>query len=438
MVTVEALLILLGIGTSRTAFLNGDASDYNQYALNLVRHGVLSEALSAPFHPGVSRAPGYPALLALLHLVAMNSVLLVRIVQFGLVAVIACLVYGIALPIADSRSARFSALVTATYLPLLWYATHALTEVLACLLATLLVFILIRAIKRHSAWLWVAAGLTLAVGTYIRPEFAGLGVVIALVVLLTGQGSYLSRTRWLSPAIIVAVIALALAPWIVRNASVADSFVPVDTQLGGAVLASADQYAGKASSEFTQADFQRYVVQVNTITAKVEPKDPTAAQQVAADRALTHRALSIVGQLSVGTILKTVPRRLAYLWGPADVYPVGKSWSGFAHRLGQFQYVLLVVLILAGMTVRRRKLIREWPLWIIAAYLTILHLISDGEPRYTLPARPALFAYTGVAVSFIAARVGNVWRTRQTASSEVSATATQRRASVVRSWRRGK
>jgi 4-amino-4-deoxy-L-arabinose transferase-like glycosyltransferase len=419
-VAAEAVLILWPLGQSQGSLLGVDGADYNQYALNLVRHGVFSNAVSAPFYPGVTRTPGYPAFLALIHLIGLHFTQLTRLAQFALVAVLGCLVYGIALELADVRSARISAALIVTYLPFLWYATHALTEVLASVLATLLVFLLVKARKRPtSVRLWIAVGLTLAAGAYVRPEVAGLGVLVALGVLLTGRGRYVSRSRLLPPAIVLATMVVALAPWMIRNVSVAHSFVPLDASSGYDLLASADQYAGTIHYEITDADWTRFNVQANAIIARVEPKDlanaitlrvepkyPTAREQVAANNALTRQALKIMSHLSVGTVLKGVPRRLAYLWGTADVYPQGRSWSTVAHRLAQLQYALLVVLILAGIVMRRRLLAKEWPLWIIAAYLTVLHLVSHVEARYTLPARAPLFVYAGVAVAAVVGWIG--------------------------------
>jgi hypothetical protein len=164
--------------------------------------------------------------------------------------------------------------------------------------------------------LWIAVGLTLAAGAYVRPEIAGLGVLVALGVLLTGRGRYVSRSRLLPPAIVLATMVVALAPWMIRNVSVAHSFVPLDASSGYDLLASADQYAGTIHYEITDADWTRFNAQANAIIARVEPKYPTAREQVAANNALTRQALRIMSHLSVGMVLKGVPRRLAYLWAP--------------------------------------------------------------------------------------------------------------------------
>jgi hypothetical protein len=179
------------------------------------------------------------------------------------------------------------------------------------------------------------------------------------------------------------------------------------------LIASADQYAGTISDEFTVADWRKWFAQVMPIVARVNANDSafvkfgllgsgfTAPEQVAVDQAFTRRALTIVSHLSAATIVGSIPRRLAYLWGTADPYPPGRTWSRVAHGLAQLQYGLLLVLMFVGIAVRRGRFRRDWPVWIVAAYLTALHLVSHVEGRYTLPARPALFMYVGVAVAAI-------------------------------------
>lgn len=185
--------------------------------------------------------------------------------------------------------------------------------------------------------------------------------------------------------------------------------MPLDATSGSSLLASADQYAGTISYKFTVLDWQRYFTQASAVTARVAARNSDAREQVAANNALTRQARDIVSHLSLGTVLKGVPRRLAYLWGTADFSPTGKSWSSSAHRLAQLQYGLLAVLVLAGLAVRRRLVVRDWPLWITAAYLTVLHLVFHVEGRYTLPARPALLVYAGVAVAVVVNRIGRAW-----------------------------
>jgi 4-amino-4-deoxy-L-arabinose transferase-like glycosyltransferase len=409
-VAAAGTFILWGLGQGHASLYVGDAVEYNQYALNLVRHGVFSNDFSTPFYPGVTRTPGYPAFLALLHLIAMHSGLLVQIVQFVLVGVIAWLVYGIALEIADVRAARISAVLSALYLPLLWFAARVGPEVLASALVTLAILLLLKARRRPSVPLWIAVGLTFAAGAYVRPEIAGLGATVVLGVLITGRGSYRSRSRLLPPAIVLAAMILALAPWMIRNTSVAHKFVPFDSELGADLLASADQYAGTFGYQTTLAQWVRLNAQTDAIARRVESQHPTAREQVAADVALTRQARRIMSRLPPGTIAKSVPRRLATLWGTADEYPEGRSWSAVAGLLGLMQYGLILVLILAGIVMHRRRLLTDWPVWVAVPYFTVLHLVSHVESRYSLAARPALLVYAGIAAAVVLTSMSRAWR----------------------------
>jgi 4-amino-4-deoxy-L-arabinose transferase-like glycosyltransferase len=403
-VAAAGVVILWGLGQSQVPLYVRDAAEYNQYALNLIHHGVFSNEASAPFYPGVTRTPGYPAFLAFLHVIATPSGLPVQIAQFALLALIVWLVYAIALEVADVSAARISAVLTATYLPLLWFAARIGPEILATLFVTLAILLLLRARERSSPGSWVAIGLTLAAGTYVRPEIGGLGLVIALAVLVTGKGGYRSRSRLLPPAIVLSTMLLALSPWMIRNTTVAHRFVPLDSYLGADLIASADQYAGTFGYQTTQGQWVRLEAQTNAIAARVESSHPTAAEQVAANTALTRAAREIMSHQSLGKILKSLPHRLATLWGTADQYPSGRSWSTLAAAIGWLQYVALVLLVAIGVVTRRRSLVHEWPLWIAVPYFTLLHLVSHVESRYSLTARPALLVYAGIATTVLARR----------------------------------
>jgi hypothetical protein len=139
--------------------------------VNLVKHGMFSEAPGPPYHPGVLRAPGYPVFLAGLHAISLHSLILVRIEQFAVLAATALVVYRIAISIAGMAATLASGLLCATYLPLVWLAANLLSEVLACLCVALLVLSLLWA--GSSPVRWAAAGAVLAASCYVRPDILG-------------------------------------------------------------------------------------------------------------------------------------------------------------------------------------------------------------------------------------------------------------------------
>ena len=192
-------------------------------------------------YPG-SRERRLPGFLAVLHWSPCTLGCSCGSCSLPLLAVIVWLVDGIALEVAEVRAREASALSCApTYLPLLWYAARVAPEILASALVTLAIFLLDQSQEETVAAAVDRGRAHACGGACAYAEIAGLGVVMGLGLLLTGKGSYWSRSRLLPPAIVLAAMTLALAPWTIRNANVAHSFVPFDTYLGVDLIASADQ-----------------------------------------------------------------------------------------------------------------------------------------------------------------------------------------------------
>ncbi len=402
LVAVEAVVILVGLGVGNAPLTGGDGPDYNRLAHNLLSHGIFSSSSSPPLLENIGRAPGYPVVLAIFDFVAMHlgigQVLLVRICQFAMVAVTASLVYAIAREVADGLTARVAGLLTASYLPLLGLAWYHLTEITTCLLITLAILLLVRLVRRSTDSLLsvCALGLTVAALTYVRPDFAPVLVIVVIALLLAGKSGFRSRERWLRPGIVVGIFIVALAPWTIRNYDLTGRVVLISAASGASLLASADQYSGKISDAMTSSDFDTFLHQVSAIAATVHIK-PGPKRDVAADSAFTREARRIIGTVSFGTILTSIPKREVYLWQPAVFAP--NEDNGLITALGWAQYLILIVLGLIGAAVSRRRhtLLRDWPLWILAVYLSLLHLVFHIEGRYSIEARPMLivFAATG-------------------------------------------
>ncbi len=398
--------MLAGFGQAGVPIVGGDGPEYNLYALNLVQHGAFSLSTSAPYLPGITRTPGYPAFLALLHLIDLHSVFLVRLVQLALVAVTAWLVYVVASRFIDRRTGAIAAIMCATFSPLLWFATQHMTEVLATFCATLLILTVLIARARRSSWWWALVGLVLAASSYVRPEYAGLAVPLTLSAVRAGSGGYRSARRWLPAAMSLLTFLAALAPWTIRNLSEAHELVPLDAGSGVSLYASAEQYAGRFPYEHpTAQDWTRFYSQVYTARFFQRYKRNDVRAQVALNSNLTHQALSLLRQLPVSAILKSLPRRIVYMWGPSDSTPPHHRLSSLMHKLGIIYWGILALLILVGMILRRRTLLADWPLWIFAAYMTVVHVVYHVEARYTLPARPLLLAYAALAVVAVFDRV---------------------------------
>jgi len=404
LVLAEALAIVIFLPTSWSqAVGNGDGAEYQRYAFNLLHHGVFSESPVPPYHAGVVRSPGYPSVLAALQWVGGRHVLVVQFAQFALLGATSILVGLIGRAVARPAVGNVAAVLSATYVPFLGLATVFLTETLATFLLTAVVLLLLRARRTGSVWTYATIGVVLSAATYVRPESALLAIPIVLVLLLNRRSRLSLTTRWTMAATLAAALVVPLVPWLIRDVSATGGrLIPMEADGGVALLASVDQYDGTMSESF--ADVKVWDAQVARLlsvpaAARVGIQAPveyaTARRQAGIDDQERSAATRLFKSLSLSTIVTHIPGRVIGLWPVGDETPppnAGTIW----HRVAQLQYVLLVILGLIGIAVRRRRLVHDWPLWLVAADLTLTHLVFPVEARYTIPARPMLTIYSAV------------------------------------------
>lgn len=397
---VMAVVVLVLFHQGGAPVGGGDAPTYFAYARNLVDHGVFSPG-AYPYPASVYRLPGYPGFVALFAAVFASPLLWLRIGQFALLAVTGLIVWRIADLVGARRAALPAALLTVTYLPLVWLSADVETEMLATTLSVLLVLIFCM-LRKTGPRLWLCAGLgaVVAAATYVRPELSVFGLLLTLL-LIPGFRRHVGWQRALAlAAVIVAAGVIPLVPWTVRNSSVAHAFVPFGTASGDDLYASALQYSGAVSYKFTPPDFTRAAQLAVRVTGR-EPAGVTLAEwEVRRNTLLQHAAWRLVRSLPASKIISSVPRRLAYLWSTADYYPPTTA-GRVAHKVAQAQYGLYVLLLVVGLVLGVLRDRRLWPLLLLPVYLTVLHLVSHEEPVYTVEARPLLLimvAMAGVAV----------------------------------------
>ncbi|HWM64674.1 MAG TPA: glycosyltransferase family 39 protein [Solirubrobacterales bacterium] len=80
---------------------------------------------------------------------------------------------------------------------------------------------------------WLVPGLLLGALVLVRPEYLGISLLVAVVVLAWGRPQW--RSGFANAAILLVGVLLVVVPWTVRNEVVLDRFVPVSTG-GGQVL----------------------------------------------------------------------------------------------------------------------------------------------------------------------------------------------------------
>lgn len=412
LVALEALAVLIFLPSTWTqAVGNGDGAEYQRYAFNLLHHGVFSEDPVAPYFPGVVRSPGYPAFLAAIEWIAGHSAVAVEATQFALLAVLAVLVGLLGREMAGPAVGTVAAVLCAVYLPFIGQATVFLTEVLACCLLAGFVLLLVRARRAESMGMYAASGVVLAAAIYVRPEYGLIAVPVVLILLLNRRSTWTLAKRTGVVAAFAAAVLIPLAPWIIRDASITGGkLVPMEATGGVTLLISVDQWDGymaQSGLDVTKLDSQLVKI-LHTRAASVAHggldgavEYRAARAQIAINTREQSAADKLLKSLSPVTVIKRLPARIVYLWSPADTNRPAKAGSAW-HRLAQLQYALLIVLGAVGVFIRRRRLLADWPLWLVAVVETVSHLLFNVEARFTLPARPMLMIYASVGLVALA------------------------------------
>jgi hypothetical protein len=393
-VLVEVLLFAFALGQLAAPVRGGDGPEYLRLASNLLHHGVFSDSAQAPLDPSVLRAPGYPALLALLNAAGLGSLGAIRVAQLVLLGLTAWAAGVVALRLAGRRAGMVATAATATYLPLVWATTEQMTETVAALGFAVFVLLVLVARERDGLRTWALAGLALALTAYMRPTTLALALPAAILIAWD--------TRRLAAALaFAAACAVVIVPWSVRTSLEAHTPVALQVGSGAGRYASAEQNLGRLAIPLDGNAWVSFKRMSRRLSHDLRRGRYTPVEQVTFDRRMAKAAPSV----PFHDVFARVPARLSALWGPVDATPREQRWTTSARLLGYLQYWLLAVLVAAAVFLRRRRLLRDWPLWLPAAYLTAVHMVIHVESRYTLPARPALIVLAALALSDL--RVGS-------------------------------
>jgi 4-amino-4-deoxy-L-arabinose transferase-like glycosyltransferase len=387
-VLAEALLFAFPLQQLSEPVRGGDGAEYLRLASNLLHHGVFSDSARAPFDANVLRAPGYPAILALLKAGGLGSLGAIRVAQLALLGLAAWVTGLVALRLGGRRAGLIATAATAGYLPLVWSTTEQMTETAGTLGLAVLVLLVFSARERGGLRLWALAGLVLAATAYVRPTALALAVPAALFIAWDTR-------RIAAAAVFAAACAAAVAPWSVRTSVEAHTPVALQVGSGAGRYASAEQNLGRLPIPLEGLGWVRFKQVSRRLSHDLRKGRYTPSEQVAFDRRMADAAPHVALRDRVAKL----PARLRALWGPVDATPTGQRWTTSLQRLALAQYWLLAALLAAGLWLRRRTLLRDWPLWLPAVYLTAVHTVIHVESRYSLPARPGLIVFGALAAA---------------------------------------
>lgn len=254
---------------------------------------------------------------------------------------------------------------------------------------------------------WLAPGVLLGALALVRPEYLGIGVLLAGVVALR-QG----RSGWkgcgAQAVVLLAGMVIVVAPWTVRNAVALDRFVPVSTGGGQVLFAGSYLPSGGDPERVGEEVLERHP----GLRARL-PADPRLEQVLAAlaaqryPRLESDAALARMGRERLSDAVSEEPFEYAgfvaakvwrvWSYGPRDVMrePLWTALHWGLIALGSLGLVILA---------RRRR----WEALLLGTVLlaaTAAGALLVASPRRVLVTVPLLAALAGVGASASRARL---------------------------------
>jgi 4-amino-4-deoxy-L-arabinose transferase-like glycosyltransferase len=378
-----------------------DSSDYVRHAVSIADgHGYPDSVFTAAPSESAFRPPVYPYLLGAVQF-AFGEVETAGRLAGALLGVLAVLlVYLIAVRLWDERTALVAAALAAL-LPGLFLLSGALNTEPAYLvveLAAVLFALRSRAAGGDLRWA-AAAGACCGLAALTRSN--GLLLLLPVAVGLMVVRPRLSRAGLVAPAVAVAVAALTVAPWAVRNSLTFDRLVGINAQTGFAL-------AGIYNEEAYERDGYRASWTPPEFTDRYAPLYARRdLDEVELDAELRSEALEWAydnpGYVAEATVLNAI--RILEL---GKEHPLGYASNRSQLALDRTEarvergtFYLLLVLALAGAVLMARGPRERRPplfVWVVPLLAVAMALPVISSTRYRTVAYPFLALAAAPAV----------------------------------------
>ncbi|WP_277667635.1 glycosyltransferase family 39 protein [Novosphingobium lindaniclasticum] len=389
---------------------SSDAISYFARAADLANGlGYRDKGLATAFWP-----PGLPlALSVMFHQFGVSHV------SLGLFNLAASMLTGL-LTLALGRhifgneaAARGGLLLLAIYPNAIGYVPLALTEVFY---TTLLLAGCWALMTRTNRWQLVGAGLIFGFATLVKAQTLVIVPLIFAIDWLRVRPVWKRLPGLLTEGlIVVAVSALVVLPWTLRNHAQLGHWVVVSTNGGYTLLTG--------NHDTATGDFTPDAPVVKRFMAR------TDLDEVSSDIEAARMGLTWIRD-NPGKFLALAPKKMMRLWLPdgeaewayqagAPSYPRFEALYRAIRYVNQGYYALLMLGFAAAfvvMTLRRRHERLRWTGWWLlpyaaALYPTLICLLFSGQSRFHYPVMPFVCITTGWLAATAVERLA--WRKRK-------------------------
>jgi 4-amino-4-deoxy-L-arabinose transferase-like glycosyltransferase len=393
-----------------------DERDYNALAISLAERG---EFAFRPGSPTAFRPPLYPVIVAgLYRLAGVESFQTVRLLQAGLSLLNVLLLYRLGARVFDRRVGLWAAGLYCFYPSLLGFNILLLTEVLFTFLLCATCYVLVLALQRAS-FAWLALGGVLLGLAALTRSVLWLFPAVLSVLLLRWWPQDRAR-RAIAAGLLVATFALTIAPWVIRNTRLEQTFVAIDT-MGGRNFMMGNYrftplYRAWDAVSLTGEEFWYH--ELESTYSRTE-----LSTQGQIDRLAFRQGLAFVQANPALTLQRDIVK-FFHFWGLERELIAGAAAGLAGGYFGplpmQFIVVLTVVIFgsyvtamvsgVFGMVMAPPPDRRIHGLFLaVIAFICAVHTVTFGHSRYHLPIMPLVLLYAASAW----VHAGEIWRRRR-------------------------
>lgn len=411
-----AAILLLGLGLRADYAWQGrapvfDAVAYGRIAQSLDEDRGFTLGREAT-QPASNYSPGLPLFAAGLYKLSGGvHERFARVVLALLGALSVLFTYLIGRRLSSPGAGLIGAFAVAIYPAFLEYQGMLMSEPLAAALLSGSVLAILWAADRRNRFAWLLPGALLGATAMVRPEYLAVAFVLALVVFTLH-----ARSNWrlslAQAAILLAGVAVVLAPWTIRNAVALDRFVPISTGGGQVLFAGTYLPSGGNPERVGQEVVARH-------PGLFDPRDVERLrlEQILAALAAqrypgleSDKALSRMGRDQLWNDITEEPveyasfvaTKIGAIWahGPRDVMRE-PPWEALHWALVAFGLLGLIVLAKQ----------RRWEALLLATVflsITAISALLVASPRRVLVMLPLVAALAGVGATWAWAYLSQV------------------------------
>jgi 4-amino-4-deoxy-L-arabinose transferase-like glycosyltransferase len=347
--------------------------------------------------------PGYPYLLAAVDRIDGQGSLRpgavhdARLVQALLGTITVGLTGLIALELFGPTTALIAIGMAAVYPVLIELSTVLVAENLLVVFELAAVYAALRARRAHDSTGWVVAS---GVFTGLAALTNANGILLLLPMLFAVRGTHpiLGRQGLAGPGLLAGAAVLAVVPWLIRDAAVMHTFVPISDEAGITLAGTYNPTSASQTNPPYRALNYASVPSLRPIARKASTLSETQLDAKLENSALTYIVDHPQSPLVVGfdNTLRLLELEGSRAWR-SSAHSIGIQ--GGAAELGVVSFWILCLLALAGLFTRAIRTAPRW-LWCVPLVMWLsVALVNAGTPRFREPLEPFLILCAACALT---------------------------------------